>query len=128
VTTTTVWLFKASSDAESRLLVLEGLADAGSIQVHDAAAVSRFHGQKKAHTTRRDNRSAPGQLDSSLVEAAQAGLPEGLSMLLLCTSDVNADELRRAFPGDRGQLLSIDGDQEAVDQLYALLADVTGPR
>jgi uncharacterized membrane protein len=52
MTDLTLWAFDAAGDVESALLVLEGLADRGAIEFHDAAAVGWQAGQQRPTTTR----------------------------------------------------------------------------
>jgi uncharacterized membrane protein len=116
----TVWAFDAAGDAESALLVLEGLADRGSIVLHDAAAVSWQAGQKKPSTTRLRHHES-NALDDSLIQSMEAQLPERRSALLVRSSHGNYDEIRRSFRWTRTHLLSSDVDADAAAQLREVL-------
>jgi len=116
----TVWAFDAAGDAESALLVLEGLADRGAIELHDAAAVSWQVGTKKPSTTRL-RRHESNTLDDSLIRSLEAQLPESRSALLVRSSHGHYDEIRRAFRWTRNRLLSSDVDADAAAQLREVL-------
>ena len=118
----TVWAFDAAGDAESALLVLEGLADQGSIELHDAAAVSWQAGTKGPSTTRLRHHES-NALDDSLIQSLEAQVPQNRSALVARTSHGNYDEIRRAFRWSRYRLLSSDVDADAA----ALLREVLGP-
>jgi uncharacterized membrane protein len=116
----TVWAFDAAGDAESALLVLEGLADRGSIVLHDAAAVSWQAGQKKPSTTRVRHHES-NALDDSLIQSMEAQLPQTRSALLVRSSHGNFDEIRRAFRWTQFRLLSSDIDADAAAELREVL-------
>jgi uncharacterized membrane protein len=116
----TVWAFDAAGDAESALLVLEGLADRGSIVLHDAAAVSWQAGQKKPSTTRLRHHES-NALDDSLIQSMEAQLPQTRSALVVRSSQGNFDEIRRAFRWTQFRLLSSDVDADAAAQLREIL-------
>ena len=120
MTNLTVWAFDAAGDAESALLVLEGLADRGAIELHDAAAVSWQVGTKKPSTTRL-RRHESNALDDSLIRSLEAQLPESRSALLVRSSHGHYDEIRRAFRWTRNRLLSSDVDADAAAQLREVL-------
>jgi uncharacterized membrane protein len=116
----TVWAFDAAGDAESALLVLEGLADQGAIVLHDAAAVSWQAGQKSPSTTRLRHHES-NALDDSLIHSLEAQLPESRSALLVRSSHGHYDEIRRAFRWTRNRLLSSDVDADAAAALREVL-------
>jgi uncharacterized membrane protein len=120
MTNLTVWAFDAAGDAESALLVLEGLADQGAIVLHDAAAVSWQAGQQRPSTTRL-RRHESNTLDDSLIRALEAQLPQARSALLVRSSDGHYDEIRRSFRWTRNRLLSSDVDVDAAAQLREVL-------
>jgi uncharacterized membrane protein len=120
MTNLTVWAFDAAGDAESALLVLEGLADRGAMELHDAAAVSWQEGQKKPSTTRLRHHEA-NALDDSLIQAMEAQLPQRRSALLVRSSHGNYDEIRRSFRWTQTRLLSSDVDADAAAELREVL-------
>ena len=120
MTNLTVWAFDAAGDAESALLVLQGLADRGAIELHDAAAVSWQAGQQRPSTTRL-RRHESNTLDDSLIRALEAQLPQARSALLVRSSHGHYDEIRRSFRWTRNRLLSSDVDADAAAQLREVL-------
>jgi len=120
MTNLTIWAFDAAGDAESALLVLQGLADRGAIELHDAAAVSWQAGQQRPSTTRL-RRHESNALDDSLIHALEAQLPQTRSALLVRSSHGHYDEIRRAFRWTRNRLLSSDVDVDAAAALREVL-------
>jgi uncharacterized membrane protein len=120
MTNLTLWAFDAAGDAESALLVLEGLADRGAIQLHDAAAVGWQAGQRRPTTTRLRYHES-NALDDSLIHALEAQLPQTRSALLVRSSHGNYDEIRRSFRWTRTRLLSSDVDADAEAALREVL-------
>ena len=116
----TVWAFDAAGDADSALLVLEGLADRGAIELHDAAAVSWQAGTKGPSTTRLRHHES-NALDDSLIRSLEAQVPRNRSALLVRSSHGNFDEIRRAFRWSRNRLLSSDVDADTAAQLREVL-------
>jgi uncharacterized membrane protein len=120
MTNLTVWAFDAAGDAESALLVLEGLADQGAIVLHDAAAVSWQAGQQRDRV-RPDCAVTRATRSTTPSCALEAQLPQARSALLVRSSQGQFDEIRRSFRWTRNRLLSSDVDADAAAELREVL-------
>ena len=131
---TTAWRFSGTEGADEAVLKLKQLEAAKLIEVQDVSiirwpqyaaepTVQEHVTQEGSRVSSLMHRFTHSGIDSSMVQAAQADMTPGTSVLVLLTSEAAVDAFAKAFEGQGVELIRSDLSVQEQDQVRAALGD-----
>jgi uncharacterized membrane protein len=131
---TTAWRFGGTEGADEAVLKLKQQEAAKLVEVQDVTVIRwpqyATEPTVRAHVTEEGSKVSSlmhkfshSGIDSSMVQAAQADMTPGTSVLVLLTSEAAVDAFAKAFEGQGVELIRSDLSVQEQDQVRAALGD-----